>query len=232
MSPPIYTPDGQEVTEIVLPDGSTASEVVAPDGSVVFEAPLQFDYDVSESSDTSSIPDITGQEPDLSGGSFTTAQKNGVGVASFDGSTDQELSATFNADIATTYHMFWVAKSDSTTGSKYLWSSSTPDGWHVEGSDWSWYGTNSFTFGTSDTDWHVFDMLVENNSFDFAVDGSVVINNVASSNSDLSDMTLGDFSAGLNDWVGDFARMLCYNQDKSSQRSQIVSSLNDIYAVF
>ena len=38
MSPPIYTPDGQEVTEIVLPDGSTASEVVAPDGSVVFEA--------------------------------------------------------------------------------------------------------------------------------------------------------------------------------------------------
>src|SRR6056297_552490 len=38
MSPPIYTPDGSEVTEIVLPDGSTASEVVAPDGSVVFEA--------------------------------------------------------------------------------------------------------------------------------------------------------------------------------------------------
>jgi len=38
MSPPIYTPDGSDVTEVVLPDGSTASEVVAPDGSVVFEA--------------------------------------------------------------------------------------------------------------------------------------------------------------------------------------------------
>jgi hypothetical protein len=38
MSPPIFTPDGSEVTEIVLPDGSTASEVVAPDGSVVFDS--------------------------------------------------------------------------------------------------------------------------------------------------------------------------------------------------
>jgi hypothetical protein len=39
MSPPIFTPDGNEVSEIVLPDGSIASEVVAPDGSVVFEGP-------------------------------------------------------------------------------------------------------------------------------------------------------------------------------------------------
>jgi len=38
MSPPIYTPDGSEVSEIVLPDGSTASEVIGPDGNVVFEA--------------------------------------------------------------------------------------------------------------------------------------------------------------------------------------------------
>jgi len=38
MSPPIYTPDGTEVSEIVLPDGSTASEVIGPDGNVVFEA--------------------------------------------------------------------------------------------------------------------------------------------------------------------------------------------------
>jgi len=38
MSPPIYTPDGSEVSEIVLPDGSTASEVIGPDGNIVFEA--------------------------------------------------------------------------------------------------------------------------------------------------------------------------------------------------
>jgi len=38
MSPPIYTPDGSEVSKIVLPDGSTASEVIGPDGNVVFEA--------------------------------------------------------------------------------------------------------------------------------------------------------------------------------------------------
>jgi len=38
MSPPIFTPDGSEVSEIVLPDGSTASQVIGPDGNVVFEA--------------------------------------------------------------------------------------------------------------------------------------------------------------------------------------------------
>jgi hypothetical protein len=38
MSPPIFNPDGPEVSEIVLPNGSTASEVIDPDGNVVFEA--------------------------------------------------------------------------------------------------------------------------------------------------------------------------------------------------
>jgi hypothetical protein len=41
MSPPIFTPDGSKVNEIVLPDGEKASEVVAPDGSVVFEDPIR-----------------------------------------------------------------------------------------------------------------------------------------------------------------------------------------------
>ena len=37
MTPPIFTPDGTEVEEVILPDGSEASEVIAPDGTVVFE---------------------------------------------------------------------------------------------------------------------------------------------------------------------------------------------------
>jgi hypothetical protein len=35
---PIFNPNGNEVSEIILPDGSTASEVIAPDGSTVFSA--------------------------------------------------------------------------------------------------------------------------------------------------------------------------------------------------
>ena len=37
MTPPIFTPGGTEVEEVILPDGSEASEVIAPDGTVVFE---------------------------------------------------------------------------------------------------------------------------------------------------------------------------------------------------
>jgi len=38
MSPPIFTPDGSKVSEVILPDGSTASKVIAPDGRTVFGA--------------------------------------------------------------------------------------------------------------------------------------------------------------------------------------------------
>ena len=37
MTPPIFTPGGTEVEEVILPDGSEASAVIAPDGTVVFE---------------------------------------------------------------------------------------------------------------------------------------------------------------------------------------------------
>jgi len=62
MSPPIYTPDGSEVSEIVLPDGSTASEVIDPDGNVVFEAgPDIPDSVVSRPEDTRSASGRTQQ---------------------------------------------------------------------------------------------------------------------------------------------------------------------------
>jgi len=35
---PIFTPDGAEVSEVILPDGASASAVIAPDGSAVFSA--------------------------------------------------------------------------------------------------------------------------------------------------------------------------------------------------
>ena len=51
MTPPIFTPDGTEVEEVILPDGSKASEVIAPDGTVVFEDAIP-DSVVSRPDDT------------------------------------------------------------------------------------------------------------------------------------------------------------------------------------
>jgi len=59
MSPPIYTPDGSEVSEIVLPDGSTASEVIGPDGNVVFEAGPDIPDSVVSRSDDDDTVDLT-----------------------------------------------------------------------------------------------------------------------------------------------------------------------------
>jgi len=87
MTPPIYTPDGSEVSEIVLPDGSTASQVIGPDGSVVFEAG----------------PDI----PDSVDNHWPFDQDNGSGVNDQIGSLD---STSFAGNPT------WVSDSNAVNG--------------------------------------------------------------------------------------------------------------------
>jgi len=78
MSPPIYTPDGSEVSEIVLPDGSTASEVIGPDGSVVFEA----GPDIPDSENLHASY-IVSEQPELNGQTINPLvdQQNGYNAA-------------------------------------------------------------------------------------------------------------------------------------------------------
>jgi len=127
MSPPIYTPDGQEVTEIVLPDGSTASEVVAPDGSVVFEAgpdipdkaDLHARYDFSEEDGATPVTDQTGNGFDLSGSySGVGVSINGVQAGDFDG-VDDRVQGTLNQQIQN-YTVILVIDLDS-QGNFRLW---------------------------------------------------------------------------------------------------------------
>jgi hypothetical protein len=115
MSPPIYTPDGQEVTEIVLPDGSTASEVVAPDGSVVFDSGpdipdsgLLHNYDWSAPSTTAGgVTDQQGSA-DLSG-SFTNFDAiNGRQAGYFNGVSDSMQVDWTN--IPEPYHIYAVSR--------------------------------------------------------------------------------------------------------------------------
>ena len=108
MTPPIFTPDGTEVEEVILPDGSEASEVIAPDGTVVFDAipaipdsdDLHARYDFSEYStnETSNIDDLSGNGHALDNGSisgYTTL--NGVQAADFDGEDDAIWTSDFGS---------------------------------------------------------------------------------------------------------------------------------------
>src|SRR6056297_2572190 len=101
MSPPIFTPDGSAVTEIVLPDGSTASEVVAPDGSVVFDAGPEIPdsgvlrYEFEDDSNTTTAVDSwtddthTAYDGAINGATYTTDAKVGSMSLSFDGTDDE-----------------------------------------------------------------------------------------------------------------------------------------------
>jgi hypothetical protein len=124
MSPPIYTPDGSEVSEIVLPDGSTASEVIGPDGNVVFEAGAdipdsaihQWKYDEGSGTEVSdSIGTLKGtlstdtlwkSDSDLVGGyglEFTGTENVDHNTTSdLDRDNDYSLAITINPNDAST----------------------------------------------------------------------------------------------------------------------------------
>lgn len=107
MSPPIYTPDGSEVTEIVLPDGSTASEVVAPDGSVVFEAGPDIPdsvihrYTFENNGDTATLTDSVGSaDGTISGMTYTTSQADDNYAGEFASDDEVTIPASEPAPIS------------------------------------------------------------------------------------------------------------------------------------
>jgi hypothetical protein len=92
MSPPIFTPDGSEVSEIVLPDGETASEVVAPDGSVVVVRQLADSviarWNFEDDTDTTTILDgVNGFNGTNSGVTYSTDSEVDSLAGEYDGSS-------------------------------------------------------------------------------------------------------------------------------------------------
>ena len=91
MTPPIFTPDGAEVEEVILPDGSEASEVIAPDGTVVFEGDTIPDsvvnhmthwYPVDEGAGAELFETLSGDErdQDIEGATWETNANRWDGV--------------------------------------------------------------------------------------------------------------------------------------------------------
>jgi hypothetical protein len=114
MSPPIFTPDGSEVAEIVLPDGSTASEVVAPDGSVVFEGGipdgLTNRWKIDEGTG-SSLADSVGIQPLTTNGATWVSNSKFTGGAALDhdGSDDFTISDNeFGVNNSQFSVAFWI----------------------------------------------------------------------------------------------------------------------------
>ena len=107
MSPPIYTPDGSEVSEIVLPDGSTASEVIGPDGNVVFEdrpdipdSGLVHEWTTSEGSGTT-ISDSEGAADLTSTDSWVSSNDYYDGSAFAGDGTDNNATAAAISPVTT-----------------------------------------------------------------------------------------------------------------------------------
>jgi hypothetical protein len=113
---PIFNPNGNEVSEIILPDGATASEVIAPDGSTVF----------------SGIPDSVTSRPDDDNTDTSGSGERGVVIKP--SSDFQEVGARISSNTsgvtrAYLYEGFAVTLLDS----KDISNLSTGDAFKLQG---------------------------------------------------------------------------------------------------
>jgi len=146
MSPPIYTPDGSEVSEIVLPDGSTASQVIGPDGNVVFEAAPDIpdsgtnQWPVDEGSGTALNPRLGSVTASITGATWESdASAIGGQRLGFNGTDNRvETDSPVGATKAQTTVFGWVRPLDYTGFDNSLFSSgpdpgvSSGGGWYVD----------------------------------------------------------------------------------------------------
>jgi len=129
MSPPIYTPDGSEVSEIVLPDGSTASEVIGPDGNVVFEAgpdipdSAVYRWQFSAGSGSTASDSIGNNDGTINGATWVSGTWQGGNTLDFDGINDYiSLSKVSEVGVNQQFTIAATVELDTTSNQTDIWS--------------------------------------------------------------------------------------------------------------
>jgi hypothetical protein len=214
MSPPIFNPDGSEVSEIVLPDGSTASEVIGPDGNVVFEAGADIPdsgvlkYGFNEGSGTTATDSFGSNDGAINGASFTTTSAEGSHALSFDGNVGENVDSSLVPD--TTNNFSWAVRfktSFPTTDSEEAHILSTNDGndgvsiafssgdLRVEGGGGVESDNTSSISGLGDGVYHSAIITFDGSNITLAIDGTRQLTE-----------SIGTFDSGVNLRVGERAR--------------------------
>lgn len=238
----IFTPDGTEVSEIVLPDGSTASEVVAPDGTTVFggipdSGDLHARYDFSEEDGSLPIADQTGNGHDLDSGSYSgvSGSINGVQAGVFDGAGDVVYET--ESTIGQPFHVFAAFEFQTASGSSgtvFMYDSAALDnvGFGVRTNSAEYRiasGGSTLNGGAADTNPHVASGLHDSTTV-LRVDGSQNVSGSTGS-SGLDGLALGELWSGDKHAHVHIGEVLVYPMDKTSKQSDIEQYLADKWGV-
>jgi len=215
MSPPIFTPDGSEVSEIVLPDGSTASEVIGPDGNVVFEAGgdipdsgLLHYYDAKEISATdgdsiSQLDDQQGSEnlTQLTSSKQPTYRTNRINGNPTLLSQSDYLDVNFASNISQPYEVFFVGRFNTVGGANYRGYDGFNNLVRLNANDatgedsWTQYAGSIIRGGSLDTNIHLWTNVFNGSNSVQRLDGAQIA--IGNSGSDsLDGLTLGNISGG------------------------------------
>jgi hypothetical protein len=244
MTPPINI-DGSKVTGITI-DGTSVSEVTA-DGQTVFsEIPdsgdLQWRFDAREMSanDGDSVSTLT----DLSGNNNDAALQTGSanfragGLAGVDcvELSDARFEASFGATFGEPYAVFALA-ANTATNFNMLYTDNPVAGsgyvgfeCYVSGSyEWKINGASDPSFGSADTNAHVWGNNFVSGDGEFREDGTSVATNFADSGSNgLDGIAVGGRADGASPAGSNLkiVELLVYSADESGNFAEIEDYLD------
>jgi len=251
MSPPIYTPDGSEVSEIVLPDGSTASEVIDPDGNVVFEAGpdipdsgnLQSRLDARElslsdqetigSSDLTDLADSNNTVTVASGDPVYESSKV-AGQPAITIEANERIEITFDAQISTPYSIFVLGQYNQLNDNTHLWAVDPVPGsslvGHMPGNSTDNFayknnGGSNAQLQAENSNANVYNDIIGGSSQESRLNGgSEVTASLSASNID--GISLGgrvDGKGAISDIDVSITEILVYGVDENSNETEIES---------
>jgi len=189
-------------------------------------------YDYNEASTLDSLTDQTGSGRDLTGGPISGfGSRNGLQTGVFDGSAGQDMEGTFATSVSNPWHLFFTAQHDDPSSGSYTLSSPNSRwGFQSDSGTWEIFASSNATGDASDSNWHVFDILLDSNGdYTLRVDGVLAGIDSASAGSDgnsLSAFEIGDWNRGGFDLKGSIGEVLFYSKNKTSVASDIRSYLN------
>lgn len=195
---------------------------------------LHAHYDFSDiETTTSTVPDLTGNGYDLTGGFTSLSQTiNGVAVGEFDGS-DDSVSTAF-AEIPQPNQIFVVLEmtGDNTSNTGFIYDGNdTNNGRNVftGSSDWRIFAGNFVTGGSADRNPHIANAYYDGANSKADIDGANVLSGDAGGEG--LDGFLVGASAGDDNAPAKIGEILIYPQDKTGIEADIEQYLSNKWGI-
>jgi hypothetical protein len=194
---------------------------------------LRARYDWREANGTDTVQDLTDNGNDLTGTySGPSATIDGVQAGDFDGDDDL-LTVDFSSSLTEPYHIFFLVELQDNSGEQSIWGvNPAPSSGFINFGDddgtyeWMKGGGGDTTLGSSDTNAHVFNTLIDGSNSELRIDSTDTGSGDPSSSGGIDGLAVGARADDVIHANMHIVEMLVYEVDESANETDIEEYLD------